>query len=290
MIFSAKRKNLPGTHRKEIRSDLRLFFGKIYFLSKRYCQWFFERKSFAKTLISDSQIDFETPFIISKHSSPIYRELKDVDMSLQKNKETNLNIAIKNLHGLRLEQGLVFSFWYLVGKPTKGKGYLPGMQLKNGGYVAKTGGGLCQLANLIYWMTLHSPLSVKERWRHSFDIFPDSNRTLPFGSGATVSYNYIDLQIQNNTKQDYILKLWISDGNLFGEWRSEIKVPYSYQVYESSHAFHPEPWGGYTRRNTIRRKVLDLKGNNIIKDELITENVAWMMYEPLLAAESSKEE
>ena len=64
------------------------------------------------------------------------------------------------------------SYWYLIGKPTAGKGYLPGMILRNGGYLAATGGGLCQLSNLIYWMTLHTPLTVVERHRHGYDVFP----------------------------------------------------------------------------------------------------------------------
>lgn len=39
------------------------------------------------------------------------------------------------------------------------------------------GGGLCQLSNLIFWMTFHTPLTVTERYRHSHDVFPDANRT-----------------------------------------------------------------------------------------------------------------
>jgi hypothetical protein len=30
------------------------------------------------------------------------------------------------------------------------------------------------------------PLKVTERWRHTHDVFPDANRTQPFGSGATL--------------------------------------------------------------------------------------------------------
>ena len=39
-------------------------------------------------------------------------------------------------------------------------------------------------------MTLHTPLQVTERYRHSYDVFPDADRKLPFGSGATCAYNY----------------------------------------------------------------------------------------------------
>lgn len=55
------------------------------------------------------------------------------------------------------------------------------------------------MTNLIYWMTLHTPLTVAKRWRHGFDVFPDANRTQPFGSGATCSWPILDLQIVNHT-------------------------------------------------------------------------------------------
>ena len=89
-------------------------------------------------------------------------------------------------------------------RPTRilkaGKCLTGGMVLHNGGFKPGVGGGLCQLSNLIYWMTLHTPLTVVERWRHSYDVFPDAERTQPFGSGATVAYNHIDLQIRNGIK------------------------------------------------------------------------------------------
>ncbi|TGK80839.1 vancomycin resistance protein [Leptospira montravelensis] len=291
MDFSFKKKPLVGMNVKVHRGTLRLFFGKIYFQWKRYLVWFCEQKTFSTKRAAPTEFKEKYPISIFKHSSPIYRKLKDVPMYLQENKRVNLNIAISKLDGLVLEPNQVFSFWYLVGKPTKRKGYLPGMQLRNGSFIERTGGGLCQMANLIYWMTLHSPLEVKERWRHSFDIFPDSERTLPFGSGATLSYNYIDLQIKNTTKQTFVLHLWIEDDLLKGEWLTDLELPFLYQVYESYHGFHAEPWGGYTRRNTIRRKKISKDTMEILKDELVTENIAWMMYEPLLESkmDSSRE-
>ncbi|WP_074423376.1 VanW family protein [Serratia sp. 14-2641] len=46
-------------------------------------------------------------------------------------------------------------------------------------------------------MEIHSPLVVAERANHSFDPFPDEGRILPFGSGAAIFYNYIDLVLHN---------------------------------------------------------------------------------------------
>jgi vancomycin resistance protein VanW len=131
-------------------------------------------------------------------------------------------------------------------------------------------------------MTLHTPLTVKERWRHTHDVFPDANRTQPFGSGATVVYNYVDLQIKNDTPYEYQLKVWVGDKDLEGEWRSEQPCPFKYQIYESEHLIKQEWWGDYMRHNVIRRGVFD-PNDNKISDEFVTENNAIMMYEPLLS-------
>jgi vancomycin resistance protein VanW len=58
------------------------------------------------------------------------------------------------------------------------------------------GGGLCQIANLLKWLAIHSPLTVTERHHHSFEPFLDDRRVLPFGSGATIFYNYGDFQVK----------------------------------------------------------------------------------------------
>jgi vancomycin resistance protein VanW len=203
-------------------------------------------------------------------------------MWLQENKVTNVKLASEKLNGIVLKPGETFSFWRLVGKPTKAKGFLEGMVLTNGSFTAGVGGGLCQLSNLIYWMTIHTPLTITERWRHTHDIFPDANRTQPFGSGATVVYNYVDLQIKNDTPYEYQLKVWVGENDLEGEWRSEQPFLLKYQIYESEHLINQEWWGGYMRHNVIRRRVMD-HHDQIISDEFVTENHAIMMYEPLLS-------
>ena len=151
----------------------------------------------------------------------------------------------------------------------------------NGKFEAGVGGGLCQLSNLVYWMTLHTPLIVIERYRHSHDIFPDVNRTQPFGSGATCVYNYFDLQIFNNSNDIYQLVVHLTDDNLIGEWRCTRPAIYTYEVYEKNHSITANFWGGYTRNNTIYRKIYNTNGE-LIKDEFVTENHATMMYNPLI--------
>lgn len=258
------------------RSKLRKKAGKEYFCLKEKMRWVFGSEKLAKTR-SENQL----PFIAKSHKSFLLRKLKDVDMYLQHNKVTNLRLAIEKLNGVIIYPGETFSLWQLVGRPTKSKGYLEGMTLSNGQVTKGIGGGLCQLGNLIYWMTIHTPLSVTKRWRHSYDVFPDVNRKIPFGSGATLSYNYIDLQIKNNTNAPFQINLWLDETHLNGTICSEQELENTYEVIERNHLFKQQWWGGYTRHNEIWRLITNhMSGEQ--EEELVTENHAIMMYNPLL--------
>ncbi|MCL6613912.1 MAG: VanW family protein [Firmicutes bacterium] len=265
--------------RPKRRSRLRLLCGRLYYAVKRRYDWHLSGKRFARN--RGRPEDF--PEVHSRHETPLLRPLAQVEMRLQRNKIINLKIAVAALDGLVLAPGETFSYWRLVGAPTRRRGFIEGMVLDHGRVRAGIGGGLCQLTNLIYWLTLHTPLQVVERWRHSYDVFPDAGRTLPFGSGATCAYPSQDLQIFNGTHQTFLLHLWLTDTTLAGEWRGQSPVTHRYEVYEASHAITQEPWGGYVRHNVLRRRVWDAQGN-LVADEPLTENHALMMYRPFLPA------
>jgi vancomycin resistance protein VanW len=223
-------------------------------------------------------------YVIFQHRTPLLRKLKDVEMDMQYNKITNLKIAAAHLDGLIVHPGETFSYWRTIGSTTRRKGYVDGMILHYGKVTNGVGGGLCQLSNLIYWMTLHTPLTITERYRHSYDVFPDSKRSQPFGSGATCAYNYLDLQIKNETTEPVQLAIYLTDESLVGEWRSALPRSRTYEMYEKDHSFTKEAWGGYVRHNKIFRKVYNLN-DELIDDEFITENHAITMYEPFLSYE-----
>lgn len=258
------------------RTKLRLMCGKCYYRIKRYCLWWsgtyrFTRKKDAKNL----------EFLCTQHQTLLLRKLKDVDMGFQYNKIHNLTLAVKKFNGLIIAPGETFSYWKVLGRPTRRKGYKEGMALFCGTFHGEIGGGLCQLSNLLYWMALHTDLTVTERYRHSYDVFPDSNRTQPFGSGATCVYNYRDLMLTNETSKTYQIRVKVTDTHLVGEIRCNVKPTETYEVYEKNHYFQREVFGKYSRNNEIYRKIFDLDGN-MITEEFITENHALMMYEPYL--------
>lgn len=263
------------------RSKLRKKAGKEYFCLKQKLQWWTGPEIYAR------EVDLSSlPNQVITHKSLLLKRLKDVEMYLQHNKIVNLRLAIAKLNGVVIEPGQTFSFWKLVGRPTKAKGYLEGMTLSNGNVTKGVGGGLCQLGNLIYWMSLHTPLTVTKRWRHSYDVFPDVNRKVPFGSGATLSYNYIDLSMRNDTPMPVQINLWLDKTHVHGSICSGYPIQNKYEVFEKNHKFELQWWGGYTRHNQIWRKVINLIDNHE-KEELVTENHAIMMYNPLIPYKQS---
>jgi vancomycin resistance protein VanW len=219
-----------------------------------------------------------TDFCIASHSSVIRRRLQGVDMQLQENKRANLALAITSLDGRVLHPGEELSFWRCIGPPTARRGYLPGLLLKNGHMSVGVGGGLCQLSNLLHWLVLHTPLEVTERHHHGYDVFPDSGRVLPFGSGATVFYNYVDLRFRNPTDLCFRLNLWLTDDELHGKLSADRLPRLAYHVREEGHRFFKveDRW---FRENRLYQVAVDRVTGLEDGTRLVAANRSPVMYE-----------
>uniref|UniRef100_A0ABW6K6R9 VanW family protein n=1 Tax=Cytobacillus spartinae TaxID=3299023 RepID=A0ABW6K6R9_9BACI len=257
-------------------SEIHPFFYHLRINQKRLFR--FLRNRMLNTRYSKKIEKSPYPFTCKKHQSLLRRKLGNSDPQLQENKITNLDLAASKIDGIIIKPGEVFSFWNLVGKTTKRKGYIEGMQLSMGEVKTGVGGGICQLANLLYWMALHTPLEVVERHHHSFDPFPDEGRVLPFGSGASVFYNYIDLQFKNSTDQPFQIKVWLTGKHLKGAIFTNKEWAYSYHIDERNHRFIKND-GKTFRENEIWRKVVDKKTGNYIGETLLIKNFSEVKYE-----------
>ncbi len=252
----------------------------LYFLAvwvrriARYCDWYLGNKHYCNI-----QNEKKLPFRVKKHQSVLLKKLGDSDMQLQINKITNLKIASQKISGIIIKPGEMFSFCKLVGLPTEKKGYLHGMELSFGESRAGIGGGICQISNLIHWLVIHSPLTVIERYHHSFDPFPDDGRVLPFGSGATVFYNYRDYQFKNDTEHTFQINLWFSKKCLEGELRVDRELEYVYHVFEKEHEFL-KIGNTYYRKNEIWRNKFYRFQSTPIDTNLVTKNFARVAYTP----------
>lgn len=218
------------------------------------------------------------PNIVKGHCSVLVRKLHGVDMRLQENKVTNIDIASKKLTNIVIHPGEVFSFWRLLGKATKEKGYKEGLIISKKGFVSGFGGGLCQMANMCHWLILNSPLEVYELHHHSDALFPDDRRRVPFGTGTSILYKHVDYRFKNVTDQDVQLVFWIENGDLCGELRSEHPFPYRYKLEEENHHYIKID-DDYYRNSQVYRYVIDRKSNKCVKKELILDNHSLVMYD-----------
>lgn len=219
------------------------------------------------------------PNVVKSHSSILVRKLEGVDIRLQENKVTNIRLAAEKINGIIIKPGETFSFWKTVGKTTEKEGYVEGLVIKRGGKLgADIGGGLCQMANMIHWLILNSPLEVTELHHHSDALFPDERRRVPFGTGTSVLNNYVDYRFKNTTDQDVQIAVWIENGELCGELRSEKAYPFRYKLVEENHRFRKEN-GKFYRISKVYRIVIKRENNSEIKKELILDNHSLVMYD-----------
>ncbi len=214
--------------------------------------------------------------IIARHQSILRRRLGDSNPKLQEQKIINLKQAIKRLNGVVIQPNHVFSLWSIIGRPKCENGYVDGMLLSNGKVIEGIGGGLCQLSNFLYWIFLHAPIESVERYRHSMDVFPDFGRTLPFGGGATILYNFIDLKVKNISAYPLQLKIWLTDNHLKGQILSPRPISQKFHIFEKNH-FFVKRGKKYFRYNEIYRETkIDGK---VEKIEKITTNFSPVLYE-----------
>lgn len=240
---------------------------------KRDIKDLFEGNKFAK---KRKFVNFK--YIWKGDAKILLRELHGVDMQLQKNKVKNLTIASKKLDGIVIYPGEIFSFWNIVGNPTKKKGYIEGLTISSGNLKTGIGGGLCQMANLIHYLVLHTPLEVVELHHHTDALFPDVKRRVPFGTGTSIVYKNLDYRFKNNSKYPIQLRVWLDDTFLFGELRCEIDLDKTYRLVEEDHHFSKED-GIYYRNSNVFRIIKDKNTKKIIGKELILKNHSKVLYD-----------
>lgn len=241
---------------------------------KKELRDFFQGRKFAKKKSAES-----LPYLWKGDAKIMVRQLHGVDMTLQQNKVTNLLIAGKKIDGIIVEPGEEFSFWSLVGNPTKRKGYLEGLVISKSNLGKGVGGGLCQMGNMIHWLVLHTPLEVTELHHHSDAIFPDNKRRSPFGTGTSINYKALDYRFKNVTDAPVQVRIWQDDTFLFGEIRSTVPTKYTYELTEEDHHFAKDEDGVFFRNSKVYRHIIDKATNEEIKKELILDNHSKVLYD-----------
>lgn len=177
------------------------------------------------------------PVVHCQRSSPLRRQGTAWQDGLQQAKEHNVAWAARGLHRVTLAPGARLSWHDELGPPLRMRGTVPGPELHDGEVARGGGGGACQVANLVTWLAAHSGLEVLERHRHGWDLFPDDQRTVPFGLGATVFWPWHDLVLHNPHPFPVQLRLWLQDGQVHGEIAMPEAIADTWQVIEEQSRF-----------------------------------------------------
>jgi vancomycin resistance protein VanW len=175
------------------------------------------------------------------------------------NKLHNLSIATGQINQLEILPGEMFSFWHCIQNPSEENGYKKSRSIKAAHITQESGGGLCQLSGLVYFLCLQAGMKIAERHAHSRDIYTEAERFTPLGSDATVVYGYKDLRILNNLKHPVVLQFSLDASNLTGKLFSRVQLP----LHDISFTYSEQT--GFVEASTV------MDGRVIAKDRYVRE-------------------
>lgn len=145
---------------------------------------------------SDVTYTIQEPVLLASQESTI-----DMDDP----RSINVALACQALDGLVLEPGIDFSFNDTVGERTAEKGYVAASVYGSGS--GEVGGGIGQVASLLYCATLKLDLEQLERAGNTYAV-----DYVPVGLDAAVYWGVTDYQFRNSLEHALELRASVEDG------------------------------------------------------------------------------
>lgn len=181
----------------------------------------------------------QLPHQLFASSCPMYNENTGFDMVYQENKVFNLKLAARPINGLMIRPGETFSFCWATRHADRDTPYKAGLTEVYGKLTTEQGGGLCMLSNLLFWLFLHTPLTVVERHGHRKKDFPEPPSDAPMGVDATVAAGWLDLKVRNDTDRTFQICIAFDEANIYGEIRSNTDSS-KYKVFNGPVSYYRE--------------------------------------------------
>lgn len=229
-----------------------------------------------KNTYAQTQNVRQLPHEIFETSSLMLNQNSGFDMKYQFNKVHNLKLAAKKINGLLIRPGEVFSFCYVARKADQSEPYRDGLSLVNGEITGEYGGGLCQFSNMLYWMFLHTPLTVVERHGHEVEAIPPTEADYLAGIDATVAEGWLDLKVKNNTTHTYQLVIDFNSDTMYGKVLSDGEKCFEYQVYNQSLRYVKEGSKIVEKSVVMRRRTSRFTGQS--EEEKLYDNTCIIDY------------
>lgn len=169
--------------RNHSRFDLAIRRSKVRILqARRLAQWARNPEQFPAAPLATA-----TPRALL-HAVEIDARGTQSHPSLEAGKIRNLRIAAAHFDGRELSASRGFSFWRLLGRPVRAKGFLPGTEIRDGCVVPTIGGGLCLLSGALFRLAAELDWTILERHGHTIST-GDIDRI-----DATVFWPFVDLR------------------------------------------------------------------------------------------------
>lgn len=174
------------------------------------------------------------PSVVLAKTEPMVNPDSGYDIKYQYNKVHNLKLAAAKLHGLVIRPGETFSFCLAVKDADRDTPYKDGLSLVGGKIKGEYGGGLCQLSNLLYWLFLHSALTIIERHGHGTEAVTPADPHMLAGIDATIAEGWLDLKVKNETSHTYQLAVTFDADHICAKLLSDTDRCFDYRLYNPS--------------------------------------------------------
>lgn len=236
---------------------------------KQRLLFFYSKMKWDHNRYAEEQSANLLPYCIFETGCPMYNTSTGFDMVFQENKVFNLKLAAAKLNGLIIRPGETFSFWWSVRDADKETPYKEGLVERYGRLTTEQGGGLCMLSNLLFWMLLHTPMTITERHGHTKKDFPEPPSDAIKGVDATVSEGWLDLKLTNNTQFTYQIILQFDRERLYGMVFTDEKTDSFLEIRNG-----PE---NYLRKNGAIFEAVDILRleRNVVTGEVVQEEVVY---------------
>lgn len=239
----------------------KLYYMKMRFDENRYAQDVAPR--YANTLIEDKSL--------------LINENTGASLEYQYNKVHNLRLAARTVNRIVIRPGETFSLWWLVRCADRKTPYKDGLCVHNGRLTHVYGGGLCQLSNQLFWLFLHTPLTIVERHKHKIKEFPNPSPDDPCGVDATILEGWLDLRARNDTQENLQILLSMDEEYFSGAILTERPIRRRYDIVNRNLKYYAEAGKQYESVEVVRR-TLDAVTGEVLKEEALYTNVTEIGY------------
>ncbi len=218
------------------------------------------------------------PYELARASSLLINEHTGADIRYQYNKVHNLRLASRAVSRVVIHPGDTFSLWWLARHADSREPYRDGLCVHSGKLVAVYGGGLCQLSNMLFWLFLHTPLTIVERHMHKVKEFPNPSPDDPCGVDATILEGWLDLRVRNDTGENMQIELKMDDTKYHGRILVDRPPERRYEVANQNLRYVEREGKTYESVDVIRRTI-DQKTGALLSEERLYSNVSEIGYD-----------